>query len=206
MFVVIVVFCVMFKAAAQDQALSTASPQASPFLDLFTGASNYYGDSIRKAYDPGYYGCPKSDTLSSFASMLASAAKIMFSAAVIMFLKLLAGKLLLVPLAVAVLAKLGLKTLFLWPVISKMIKYFKRKKRKGHKSRMITDCSQRLACVIQRSSKSDWSSSFGAAVTFLLVDDVDEDSTIAKSLLSVLAGDKVAQCMSIDCGSGVDIS
>ncbi|CAK1547109.1 unnamed protein product [Leptosia nina] len=209
MFVAVVVFYVLSEALAQEQALSTVTPQSPPlpFLDLFTGASNYYPD-IRKTYsDPGYYhgSCQKTDTLSSFASLLGSAAKIMLSATVIVLLKLLGGKLLLFPLSVMLFAKLGLKAALMWPVISKMIKYFKKKKKKN-KSRLIMDCSERVACVIQKSYRSGFGSNFGTAVTFSIIDDVDEDSPIAKILLSILAGDKVAECMSMDCNSGIDIS
>ncbi|XP_047529910.1 uncharacterized protein LOC125066055 [Vanessa atalanta] len=209
MFAVVVLFYAVTKTAAHDQGLSTVTPQSPPipFLDLFTSASNYYSEPIRKTYsDSGYHtSCPKSDTLASFASILGSAAKIMLSAAVIALMKLLAGKLFLFPLTLMVLAKMGLKALLLWPVISKMMKYLKMKKKKN-KSRMIMDCSERLACVIQRSSNSGWGSNFGAAVTFSIIDDVDEDGFIAKTLLSILAGDKVAECMSMDCNSGGDIS
>lgn len=210
MFVVVVLFYVVTETGAQDQALSAVTPQppAIPFLDLFTSASNHYTEPNRKSYsDSGYYhtSCPKPDTLASFASVLASAAKIMLSAAVIALIKLLGAKLFLFPLTLMVLAKMGLKALLLWPVISKMMKYLKKKKTKN-KSRVITDCSERLACVIQRSSRSGWGSNFGAAVTFSIIDDVDEDNFIAKTLLSILAGDKVAQCMSMDCNSGGDIS
>ncbi|CAH2106471.1 unnamed protein product [Euphydryas editha] len=211
MFVVVVLFYVVTETGAQDQALSAVSPQPPPipFLDLFTGASNYYTEPNRKSYvDSGYHhhaSCPKSDTLASFASVLASAAKIMLSAAVIVLLKLLGTKLFLLPLTLMVLAKMSLKALLLWPVISKMMKYIQKKKMKN-KSRIIMDCSERLACVIQRSSNSGWGSNFGAAVTFSIIDDVDEDNFIAKTLLSILAGDKVAECMSMDCNSGGDIS
>ncbi|XP_045497825.1 uncharacterized protein LOC123695911 [Colias croceus] len=210
MFVAAVVFYVLSRAVAQEQALSTVTPQSPPipFLDLFTGSSNYYPD-IRKTYsDPSYYhgSCQKTDTLSSLASLLGSAAKIMLSATVIVLLKLLTGKLLLLPLSVMVFAKLGLKAILMWPVISKMIRYFKKKKKKKHHSRMIMDCSERVACVIQKSYRSGWGSNFGAAVTFSIIDDVEEDSPVAKILLSILAGDKVAECMSMDCNSGIDIS
>lgn len=210
MFVAVVLFFVATKVFAQEQALSTVTPQAPsiPFLDLFSSASNYYSDPIRKSYtDSGYYhgSCPKTDTLASFASILASAAKIMLSAAVIALMKLLAGKLFLFPLTLIVLAKMGLKALLLWPVLSKMMKYLKKKKKKN-RSRVIMDCSERLACVIQRSSNIGWGSNFGAAVTFTMIDDVEEDGFIAKTLLSILAGDKVAECMSMDCNSGGDIS
>ncbi|CAG5031687.1 unnamed protein product [Parnassius apollo] len=209
MFVGIVVIFVVSWAAAQEHALSTVSPQNSqpfPFLDLLTDSSNYYPD-IRKTYsDTGYHAsCPKTDTLASFASVLSSAAKIVLSAAIIMLVKLLAGKLLLLPIIVMVIAKLGLKTLLLWPLITKMIKYFKKQK-KGLKSRVITDCSQRFACVIQKSSQTGWSSNIGAAIAFSLIDDIEEDSAFAKSVLSMLAGDKVAKCMSVECTTGVDIS
>ncbi|CAH0719414.1 unnamed protein product, partial [Brenthis ino] len=208
MFVATVVFFVVTKAFAQEHDLSTVTPQSPPipFLDLFTSASNYYSEPIRKKYsDSGYYhsSCPKTDTLASFASILASAAKIMLSAAVIALLKILAGKLFLLPLTLIVLAKMGLKALLLWPVISKMIKYLKKKK---NKSRIIMDCSERLACVLQRTSNNGWGSNFGTAVTFTMIDDVEEDGFIAKTLLSILAGDKVAECMSMDCNSGADIS
>lgn len=206
MFLIVAVFFVAW-AGAQEVHLSTEPPQNShslPFLDLITGASNYY--DIRKTYsDPYPVACSRPDTLSSVANVLGSAAKIMLSAAVIAFLKLIGGKLLLFPLAFVFLGKLGLKAFLLWPMISKLMKYFKKKKKKGHKSRMITDCSQRIACVIQRASKG-WGSNFGAAATFSLIDDVDEDTSYARALLSILAGDKVAECMSLDCSSGIDIS
>lgn len=215
MFVIIgLLFVVAVHVGAQEnQALSPATPTNAlplPFMDLFTGASNYYPDQIRKTYsDPGYsyhVSCPKSDSLSSFASVLGSAAKIMMSAAVIVFLKVAVGKLMLLPFTVMLLAKVGFKAVLLWPMLSKMIKYFKKKKKKGQKSRMITDCSERVACVIQRSSRIGWASHLGAAASFSLINDVDEDAPLARVLLSVLAGDKVAQCMSLDCGSGVNIS
>lgn len=210
MFVTVVVFCVLSLVVAQEQALSTVSPHSAsmPFLDLFTGGSNFPNPDIRKTYsDSSYYhdSCQKTDNLSSFASLLGSAAKIMLSATVIVLLKLLGGKLLLFPLSVMVFAKLGLKALLMWPVISKMIKYFKKKKKKN-KSRLIMDCTERVACIIQRTYKSGFGSNFGTAVTFSIIDDVDEDSPIAKTLLSILAGDKVAECMSMDCNSGIDIS
>ncbi|KPJ08201.1 hypothetical protein RR48_12940 [Papilio machaon] len=210
MFASIVVIFVVSRVCAQEHGLSTAPPynsQQFPFLDLFTGSSNYYPD-IRKTYtDSGYYtSCPKPDTLASFASILSSAAKIILSAAIIMLVKLLAGKLLLLPIIVMIIAKLGLKALLLWPLISKMIKYFKKKRRKGMKSRIITDCSQRFACAIQKSSSAGWSSNVGTAVAFSLIDDIEEDSSFAKSILSALAGDKVAECMSMECSTGVDIS
>ncbi|CAH2037660.1 unnamed protein product, partial [Iphiclides podalirius] len=200
MFVGIVVVFVAALAAAQEHALSTAppsNPHPFPFLDLFTGSSNYYPD-IRKTYtDSGYYtSCPKADTLASFASILSSAAKIMLSAAIIMLVKLLGGKLLLLPIIVMFIAKLGLKALLLWPLISKLIKYFKKKRKKGLKSRIITDCSQRFACVIQKSSQAGWMSNIGAAVAFSFIDDVEEESLFAKSILSALAGDKVAESSS----------
>lgn len=207
---IVAVFFVASAGAQEHQLMSTESPQNSPslpFLDLFTGASSYYNsEPIRKTYsDPYYVSCPKPDKLSSFANVLGSAAKIMLSAAVIAFLKLLGGKLLLFPLLFVFLGKLGLKAFLLWPMISKLMKYFKKKKKKGHKSRMIEDCSQRIACVIQRASKG-WGSNLGAAATFSLIDDVDEDTSYAKALLSIFAGDKVAECMSLDCSSGIDIS
>ncbi|CAG9786238.1 unnamed protein product [Diatraea saccharalis] len=187
-----VVFVISMASAQEHLALSTevpSRPSQLPFLDLITGASTYYSDPvpIRKAYsDPYYVSCPKSDTLNSVANVLGSAAKIMLSAAAIAFLKLLGGKLLLFPLLLVFLSKIGLKLFLLWPMISKMMKYFKKKKKKGFKSRMIMDCSQRIACVIQRASKG-WGSNLGAAATFTLVDDVDEDSSYTKALLSILA-------------------
>ncbi|XP_059045279.1 uncharacterized protein LOC131841064 [Achroia grisella] len=207
--VLAVVFFVLFFRA-HGQGLSTESPShtpAIPFMDLFTGASSYYSEPIRKTYSDHDYSisCPKSDTLSSFANLLSSAAKIMISAAIIVFLKVMVGKLMLFPLTFVILGKLGLKLFFLWPMISKMMKHFKKKKKKGHKARMITDCSQRIACVIERSSK-EWGSNLGAAVTFFLIDDVDKDSSYAKAMLHILAGDNVAECMSVDCNSGIDIS
>lgn len=211
MFVLFVVVIVATRVNAQDQSLSTATPSNSPplpFMDLFTGASNLYSEPIRKTYtDSSYYvSCPKSDTLTSLANILGSAAKIMMSAAVIAFLKLIVGKMLLLPVVLMLFVKLGLKAFLLWPMISKMIKYFKKKKRKGHKSRIITDCSQRIACVIQKSLRSSWGSYIGATTTFLLIDDLEEDGSIAKSMLSILADDDIAQCMSLDCSSGIDIS
>ncbi|XP_068631582.1 uncharacterized protein [Battus philenor] len=209
MFFSIVVIFVVSQVGAQEHALSTMSPpntNSFPFLDLFTGSSNYYPD-IRKTYDTGYYtSCPKSDSLASFASILSSAAKIMLSAAIIMLVKLLGGKLLLLPIIVMVIAKLGLKALLLWPLITKLIKYFKKKRKKGMESRIIKDCSQRFACVIQKSSVAGWTSNIGTAFAFSLIDDIEEDSSFAKSILSALAGDKVAECMSMDCSTGVDIS
>lgn len=208
MFVALAVFFVASQAGAQDQALSTMPPSPSPsfpFLDLFTGASNFYPD-VRKTYSDPYNSCPKSDTLSSFANILGSAAKIMMSTALIVFLKLLGGKLLLFPLTIMLFTKIGLKALLLWPMISKMIKFFKKKTKKHHKSRSIKDCSERIACVMQRASRSGWSSNLGAAATFSLIDDVEEDSSFAKLLLTILAGDKVARCMSVECTSGVNIS
>lgn len=210
MFVVLVVFLVATRAGAQEQALSTVPPLSSPpypFLDLFTGASNYYSEPMRKtSSDPYYVSCPKSDKLGSVANILGSAAKIMFSIAIILFLKFIAGKLMLLPLTVMLFAKIGFKAFFLWPMISKMIKYFKKKKKKHHKSRMIVDCSERIACVIHRASKMGWESKLGATATFALIDDVDKDSSFAEILLSILAGDKVARCMSVECTSGIDIS
>lgn len=213
MILIAVVFFVASEVGAQEQALSTVPPsQPPPFplLDLFTGASNYYSEPIRKAYSDyssSHITCPKSDTLGSFANILGSASKIMLSAAVIIFLKLLGGKMMLFPITIMLFAKMGLKALLLWPMISKMVKYFKKKKKKGHKSsRAITDCTERIACVIQRSSRYGWSSNLGAAVTFSMIQDIDDDSSFAKIMLSVLAGDKVAGCMSVECTSGVDIS
>ncbi|CAH0397957.1 unnamed protein product [Chilo suppressalis] len=209
MFVALVVVFVVSQASAQEQALSTETPphsQSLPFLDLFTGASTYYGEPIRKTYsDPYYVSCPKTDALSSFANVLGSAAKIMLSAAVIAFLKMLGGKILLFPLLLVFFSKIGLKVFLLWPMISKMMKYFKTKKKKGFKPRMIMDCSQRIACVIQRSAEG-WGSNLGAAATFTLIDDVDQDTSYARALLRILAGDKVAECMTIECSSGIDIS
>ncbi|XP_041978455.1 uncharacterized protein LOC121732587 [Aricia agestis] len=210
MFVAAVVFFVA-TVAAQDQSLSAQTHPPLPFMDLFTGASNLYSNlysnPIRKTYsDPEYHGsCQKTDTLTSFANFLTSAAKVMLSAAVIILLKLLGGKFLLLPIAVMVFVKMGLKALLLWPVITKMIKHFKKKKKRNNNSRTIRDCSERLACLIQRSSHS-FGSNIGAAVTFSLIDDVDDDHFVAKTLLSILAGDKVAQCMSLDCTSGPDVS
>lgn len=208
MFVILAVFFVASQAGAQEQALSTVPPSPSPsfpFLDLFTGASNYYPD-VRKTYSEPYSSCQKSDTLSSFANILGSAAKIMMSTALILLLKLIGGKLLLFPLTIMLFAKVGLKALLLWPMISKMIKYFKRKTKKHHKSRSITDCSERISCVMQRATRIGWSSNLGAAATFSLIDDVEEDSSFARLLLTILAGDKVAKCMSVECTSGVNIS
>lgn len=208
MFLAVVVFYVITLAVAQDTSLSPVTRNPIPFLDMLTGPSNMYSEHIRKTYsDPGYYhaSCPKADTLTSFANFLTSAAKVMLSVAVIIILKVVGGKLLLLPIAVMVFVKMGLKALLLWPVLSKMIQHLKKKKKKNN-SRVVKDCSERLACLIQRTSSSDWENNFGAAVTFSLIDDVDEDSYVVKSLLSILAGDKVAQCMSLDCNSGVDIS
>ncbi|XP_063618960.1 uncharacterized protein LOC134791748 [Cydia splendana] len=208
-----VVFASPVFGQENHQTLGPATPTSAlpiPFMDLFTAPSNYYGEHVRKTYsDPGYsyhVSCPKSDSLSSLASVLGSAAKIMMSAAVIVFLKVAAGKMMLLPLTVMLIAKAGLKAFLLWPMISKMMKYFKKKKKKGHKSRMIMDCSERIACVIQTASKDGWASHLGAAATFSMINDVEEDAPFAKVLLSVLAGDKIAQCMSLDCGSGVNIS
>lgn len=211
MFVALAVLFVALKTSAQEHSLSTVSPPHSPplpFLDLFTSASNYYTDPIRKTYSDSdhYVSCPKTDSLSSFANLLGSAAKIMISAAVILVLKVLAGKLLFMPIVFVLLVKLGLKAFLLWPMLSKMIKYFKKKKKKGYKSRIIMDCSPRIACVIQRATHSGWSSNLGAAATFSLIDDIEEDNLFAKSMLTILAGDKVAECMSLECSSGIDIS
>lgn len=208
---IVVVFVVLrLQALAQEQALSTGTPPLSqqiPFLDLFTSASNAFPDPIRKAYDHDYYvTCPKSDTLSSFANILGSAAKIMLSAAVIAVLKLLAGKLILLPVLFVFIIKIGLKVFFLWPMISKLMKYFKTKKKNGHRSRIITDCSQRIACVINKLSRSTWATNIGAAITFFLIEDIEEDSSLAKSMLTVLTNNKIADCMSLECSSGIDIS
>lgn len=208
MFVTLAVFIVASQAGAQEQALSTMPPSPSPsfpFLDLFTGASNYYPD-VQKTYSEPSYSCSKSDTLGSFANILGSTAKIMMSTALIAFLKLLGGKLMLFPLTIMLFAKMGLKALLLWPMISKMTKYFRKKSKKHHKSRSITDCSDRIACVMQRATRIGWSSNLGAAATFSLIDDVEEDSSFAKLLLTILAGDKVARCMSVECTSGANIS
>ncbi|XP_052759428.1 uncharacterized protein LOC128202600 [Galleria mellonella] len=208
---VLVVVLFVLLSCAHGQGMSTESPSHKPpipFMDLFTGASNYYTDPIRKIYsdqDSYSVSCPKSDTLSSFANVLSSAAKIMISAAIIVFFKFMVGKLMLFPLIFVLLGKISLKIFLLWPMLSKIMKYFKKKKKKGHKGRMITDCSQRVVCVIQRSSK-DWGSNLGAATTFLLIDDIDKDSSYAKAMLHILAGDNVAECMSMDCYSGTDIS
>ncbi|CAD0199208.1 unnamed protein product [Chrysodeixis includens] len=209
MIVLLVVFVV--SAGAQDHSQGPATPSYSPpmpFLDLFTGGANLYPDPIRKTYSEpsNYVSCPKSDSLSAFASILGSAAKIMFSAAIIAVLKMIIGKMLLLPVVFLLFAKVGFKAFLLWPMISKMMKYFKKKKKKGHKSRVITDCSQRIACVIQRSSTSSWASYIGATATFFFIDDLEEDSSFAKSMLSILSDDKIAECMSLDCSSGIDIS
>lgn len=207
----LVVVIAASPTCAQDQSLSTVTPSKSPpipFLDLFTSASNYYSEPIRKTYSDlsHYVSCPKPDPLSTFASILGSAAKIMFSAAIIAFLKVIVGKLLLLPVVFILFVKIGFKAFLLWPMISKMMKYFKKKKKKGAKSRIITDCSQRFACVIQRSATATWASYIGATATFFLIDDLDEDGSLAKSMLSILSDDKIAQCMSLECGSGIDIS
>lgn len=210
MFVALTVLLAAVKVSAQDQSLSTVSPPQSlpPFMDLFTSASNYLSEPIRKTYsDPGHYvSCPKTDSLTSFANVLGAAAKIMGSATIILVLKMLAGKLLLTPLLFVLVAKLGLKAFLMWPMISKMIKYFKKKKKNGHKSRVIMDCSPRVACVIQRAARYGLATNAGAAVAFSLINDIEEDSLFAKSLLTVFAGDKVAECMSLECSSGIDIS
>ncbi|KAM3964525.1 uncharacterized protein ACR2FA_001496 [Aphomia sociella] len=209
MIAVLVVVLFVLISFAQGQGLSTESPShtpAIPFMDLFTGTSSYYPDSVRKTYSEHDYStsCSKPDTLTSVANVLSSAAKIMLSAAIIVFFKVMVGKLMLFPLTFVLLGKLGLKVFLLWPMLSKMMKYFKKKK-KGHKARMMTDCSQRLACVIQRSSK-EWATNLGAAATFLLIDDVDKNSSYAKAMLNILAGGDVAECMSMDCNSGIDFS
>ncbi|XP_069358857.1 uncharacterized protein [Maniola hyperantus] len=207
MFVTVVVFYLLTKVSAQDQSLRAVTPQSPlvPFIDLFTGASSYSSEPIRRTYSDGYYhaSCSKPDTLASFANVLGSVAKIMVSAAVIALLKILGGKLLFLPITVMVLAKMGLKAILLWPLISKLMRYLRKKK---NKARVIMDCSERLACVLQRSSDSGWGSNFGSALTFFMIDDVDEDGFVAKTLLSILAGEKVAECMSLDCNSGSDIS
>lgn len=208
MFVTLAVLIVASQAGAQEQALSTITPSPSPsfpFLDLFTGASNYYPD-IQKTYSEPYYSCAKSDTLGSFANILGSAAKIMMSTALILFLKVLGGKVMLFPITIMLFAKMGLKALLLWPMISKMIKYFKKKTKRHPKSRSITGCSERIACVMQRATRTGWSSNLGAAATFSLIDDIEEDSSFAKLLLTILAGDNVARCMSVECTSGANIS
>lgn len=102
------------------------------------------------------------------------------------------------------LAKVGLKALLLWPIISKMKKYLKKKKK--NQSRAFADCSERLSCVLKRSSDNGFVGNFGAALTFSMIDDFDEDGFVTRALLSVLAGDKVAECMSLDCNSGIAIS
>ncbi|XP_045771945.1 uncharacterized protein LOC123871929 [Maniola jurtina] len=208
--VVILVVYLVTKVTAQDQSLRAVTPQSPPlpFLDLFTGASSHYSEPIHKTYSDDYYhsSCPKSDTLASFANVLGSVAKIMVSVAVMALLKILGGKLLLLPITVMVLAKMSLKAILLWPFISKIIRYLRKKKKKKNKARVIRDCSERLACVLQRSSDSGWGSNFGSALTFFMIDDVNEDSFVAKTLLSILAGEKVAECMSLDCNSGSDIS
>lgn len=208
MFVAFAVLFAALKASAQEQSLSTVTPPHSPpFLDLFTSASNYFSEPIRKSYSPSenYVSCPKPDSLTTFANVLGSAAKIMISATVILVLKVLMGKLLFMPVAFVLLVKLGLKTFLLWPMLTKMIKYFKKKK-KGHKSRNIMDCSSRISCVIQRATNSGWTSNLGSAAAFSLIDDIEEDNLFAKSMLTILAGDNVAECMSLECSSGIDIS
>lgn len=206
MFVTVVVLYFATKVTAQEQSLSTVNQPTLPFLDVFTGASSQY-KPIRKTYSDGHnyhVSCPRSDSLASFASVLGSAAKIMFSAAVIAFLKLIGVKLLLFPVTVMLLAKVGLKAVLLWLIISKIKKYLKKKKKK--QSRVIADCPERLSCVLKRSLDSSFGGNFGTALTFSMMDDFDEDAIVPRALLSVLAGDKVAECMSLDCNSGIDIS
>lgn len=205
MFVTVVVLY-FAKVTAQEQPLSIVTQPTLAFLDLFTVASSQY-EPIRKTHSDGlnyHVSCPRSDSLASFASVLGSAAKIMVSAAVIAFLKLFGVKLLLLPVTVMLLAKVGLKALLLWPIISKMKKYLKKKKK--NQSRAFADCSERLSCVLKRSSDNGFVGNFGTALTFSVIDDFGENDFIARALLSILAGDKVAECMSLDCNSGIDIS
>ncbi|KAG7302836.1 hypothetical protein JYU34_012816 [Plutella xylostella] len=105
-----------------------------------------------------------------------------------------------------ILAKVGLKAVLLWPMISKMIKYFRKKKKKWEKARVIKDCSQRIACIIQRSARDGWGGNLGAALTFTLIEDVEDESSFVSTLLDIFAGEKVSKCMAIECSSGVDIS
>lgn len=210
---VLLFFTTRVRAQDGGNPLSTMPPSQQlphPFMDLITGASSYLYPDIRKNYnsDPSYQyqiSCPKTDTLGSFASILASAAKIMLATAALVFLKLLGAKMMLMPLTALLLAKVGLKAFLLWPMISRMIKFF-RKKRKHKKSRMIKDCSQRIACIIQRSVHDGWASNLGAALTFTLIEDVEDDSALTTTLLDIIAGEKVSKCMAIECSSGVDIS
>ncbi|XP_049869214.1 uncharacterized protein LOC126368981 [Pectinophora gossypiella] len=205
MFVIVVVVFVASQAGAHEQALSTSPPP--PFMDLFTAVGNHYYPENRKTYsDSHYVSCPQPDSLGSIASILGSAAKIVFSVAAIAFLKIIGGKMMLFPLTFILLAKMGLKAVLLWPMISKMVKYFKKKKKKDHKGRSAVDCSDRIACVMHRAARDGWGSHLGAATAFTLIDDVHEDSSYAKILLTILAGDKVAKCMSVECTSGVDVS
>ncbi|XP_053607969.1 uncharacterized protein LOC128673851 [Plodia interpunctella] len=209
MIVIIAVVFFVYLGVVHGQVMSTESPSHSPalpFLDLFTGASNYYGEPVRKVFENDYpVSCAKPDTLTSFANVLGSAAKIMISAAVIVFLKVLGGKLMLLPLIFVLLGKIGLKAFLIWPWITKMIKYFKKKKKKHFRGRMMTGCLERIACVVARSS-SAWTSNLGAAVTFIVIDDVDENSTLAKNMLRLFAGEHVAECLSINCNNGAEIS
>ncbi|GBP29712.1 hypothetical protein EVAR_13635_1 [Eumeta japonica] len=213
----IVVFVLFFMlcVAAQEHGnpLSTVAPSAQqniPFMDLFTGASNYFSEPQRKTYvDPGYYSpyCPRTDILGSFASILASAAKIMLATVAIVFLKVVGAKLLLLPVTVMLVTKIGMKALILWPLISRMIKYFRRKGKKGHKhkGRTVTNCSERVSCVLRKAINGGWTSEIGAAAAFSLID-VEEDPSYSATLLNILAGDEVARCMQVECVSGVDIN
>ncbi|XP_060802874.1 uncharacterized protein LOC132902318 [Amyelois transitella] len=204
MIVTLAVVLFVYFAVVHGQGMSTESPAhapALPFLDLFTGASTYYGEPVRKVFENDYpVSCAKPDTLTSFANILGSAAKIMISAAVIVFLKFLVGKLMLFPLVFVLIGKIGLKAFLLWPWISKMMKYFKKKKKKHFHGRMMTGCVERIACVIARSS-SAWTSNLGAAATFTLIDDIDENSALAKNMLRLFAGEHVAECLSFNCNA-----
>lgn len=212
MLLLLVVFLVPYVGAQElGTALSTVqtNPVPAPFADLFPGASSYIYDGVRKVYsDPGYSHtvCPtyKSDALSSLASVLGSAAKIMLAAAAIAFLKVMGGKLLLLPLTVILIAKMALKTLLLWPILSKLMKFLKKKKKKH--ARTLVDCTERVSCLMRRSVQSGWGSNLGSAVAFSIIQDVEDDSPITSIMLNILAGHKVAKCMDISCSEGVDIS
>lgn len=201
------------QAQELGTALSTvhSTQPPLPLLDLFPGATNYISDSIRKSYGESGYGhpiCPtyKSDSLSAFANILGNAAKIMLAAVTITFLKTVAGKLLLLPFTVLLMVKIGIKTLLLWPILLKLMKYFKRRKKKIYKGRSIGDCSKRIACVIRQTVDAGWGNNLGAAVAFSVMKNIDNDSSYSHLLVNVLAGEKIAECMKIVCGEGADIS